>query len=87
MSISVLLSKHSLLTLLVISDYHRRLSHAGIYSVLSEIRKHFGISHSFSLVKKVFKKCVRCRRFNNRAVSVNQNIYRDFRLSPPNIPL
>ena len=30
--------------------------------------------------------CVHCRRFNGRTIKLNQSDYRDFRLSPCNIP-
>ena len=29
---------------------------------------------------------MQCRRFNNRPVHLNQNLYRDFRENPPNVP-
>ena len=37
----IILSKNSSLTNLIVSDLHRILSHAGIYSVLAEMRKRF----------------------------------------------
>lgn len=82
----ILLSKSSLLTEMIISDLHSQTCHSGVYSVLSELRKRFWVPHCFSIVKRVLKKCVRCRRFNNRTLKLNQSPYRDFRLEPPNIP-
>ncbi|XP_068235736.1 uncharacterized protein [Palaemon carinicauda] len=82
----ILLSKDSTLTTLIIRDYHERFAHAGVYSVLSEMRKMFWMSKSYSTVKKVLKSCVLCRRFNERAIKLNQNSYRDFRINAPEIP-
>ncbi|XP_068225114.1 uncharacterized protein [Palaemon carinicauda] len=82
----ILLSKDSTLTTLIIRDYHERFAHAGVYSVLSEMRKMFWMSKSYSTVKKVLKSCVVCRRFNERAIKLNQNSYRDFRINAPEIP-
>ncbi|XP_068204846.1 uncharacterized protein [Palaemon carinicauda] len=71
----ILLSKDSTLTKLIIRDYHERFAHEGVYSVLSEMRKMFWVSKSFSTVKKVLKSFVVCRRFNERAIKLNQNSY------------
>ena len=67
-------------------EYHRRFNHIGTYSLLAELRKEFWITHVFSLVKKTLKTCLICRRFNNRAVKLNQSGYREFRSDPPRIP-
>lgn len=40
----------------------------------------------FHCCKTHLKKCINCRRFNNRPIKLNQNVYRDFRIDPPNIP-
>ena len=82
----ILLARESRLTRLVILHMHIKNSHAGVYSVLSELRKTFWIPKYFSVVKKELRKCVNCRRFNRRTVKLNQSPYRDFRLDPPNIP-
>ena len=82
----ILLAKNSLLTEMVINDLHTRTSHSGVYSVLSELRKCFWVPHCFSTVKRLIRKCVRCRRFNNRTLKLPQSPYRDFRLEPPNFP-
>ena len=82
----VLLHKDSPLTKLIILDYHVRFAHSGCYVLLTEIRKKFWIPKYFSVVKKVLKSCVTCRRFNERSIKLNQNAYRDFRLNPPEIP-
>ena len=82
----LLLSNESYLTELIILDVHQRLAQSGCYHVLAELRRHYFIPKHFSTVKKCLKKCVQCRRFNNRPVHLNQNLYRDFRENPPNVP-
>lgn len=82
----ILLHKDSPLTKLIILDYHERFAHSGCYTLLTEIRKKFWIPKYFSVVKKILKTCVVCRRLNERSIKLNQNAYRDFRLNPPEIP-
>ena len=82
----ILLSKHSDLATIILRDLHLSLSHAGHYTILSEIRKKFWIPHAFSFVKKFGKSCLYCQRRNNRTIKLNQNIYREFRADPPKIP-
>jgi hypothetical protein len=82
----LLLSRSSALAKLLVLDLHKKLKHAGIYSVLSELRKEVWIPRCFSFVKKLIKTCVTCSKFKCRTVKLNQNAYRDFRLQPPNIP-
>ena len=65
---------------------HRKLSHAGFYTLLSELRKEFWIPQCFSTVKKAIKTCTHCRRYNRRTIKLNQSPYREFRLHPSNIP-
>ena len=43
----ILLHKHSKLTQLVIQYFHEKFSHAGVYSLLSEMRKSFGFHITF----------------------------------------
>ena len=82
----ILLSKDCDVAIKVIRDAHLKLSHAGIYTVLSEIRKSFWIPKIYSLTKSIINKCVHCRRFNNKAIVINQNSYRDFRTDPSCVP-
>ena len=82
----ILLPKESKLMKLIILDLHEKFSHAGCYSLLSELRKKIWIPHYYSVVKKVIKDCVVCRRFKERTIRLNQSPYRDFRLNPPDIP-
>ena len=82
----ILLSKSSLLTTLIVRKYHEKLSHAGIYNVLTQLRKKFYIPCCFSVVKKILKNCIHCKRYNARTIKLNQSSYRDFRLMPKETP-
>ena len=82
----ILLSSKSLLTKLIVRDAHDRTSHGGVYSVLKELKSRYWILRYYSTVKKVLKECITCARFNNRAVKLNQNEYRDFRMYPSDKP-
>lgn len=82
----ILLSKSGFLTEKIVTSFHIRLSHSGLYSVLNDVRKQFWIPNAFSTIRKILRTCVVCRRFNNRPVSINQNSYRDFRVNPPKVP-
>ena len=82
----ILISKTGNLTSKIILDLHAKLSHAGLYCVLTQLRKTFWVPCVFSVVKKLLKSCIHCKRFNAHAVKLNQNVYRDFRLNPSNKP-
>ncbi len=82
----ILLHKESRLTYLIINDLHQKFSHIGVYSLLAEMRKKFWIPHYYSVVKKILRDCISCRRFKERTIKLNQSPYREFRLDPPNIP-
>ena len=82
----ILLAKGSTLTEQIVLKYHRELFHSGVYGTLSEVRKRFWIPCHFSVIKKVLKDCIHCRRFNGRTIKLNQSPYREFRVSPPTIP-
>lgn len=71
----VLLPNNSHLTRLIIESTHAKLSHGGVYSVLTELRRKFWISHCFSTAKRVLRLCVHCRRFNGRTIKLNQSDY------------
>ena len=79
----VLLPKESSLTSLIIRDVHERNSHSGIYSVVRELRREFWIPKCFSRVKQELRKCVPCKRYNGRPIELNQNVYKEWRVSPP----
>ncbi|RXG69589.1 hypothetical protein Avbf_08087 [Armadillidium vulgare] len=82
----ILLHKNSPITEMIILDMHKKTSHASFYTLLSEIRKEWWIPNFFSTVKKIVNKCVNCKRFTNRTISLNASPYREHRLNPPNIP-
>ena len=82
----ILLPKNSKMTEMIIFELHIKFSHAGCYSLLGELRKRFWIIHYFSLVKKIVRSCVICKRYNSRSIKLNQNSYRDFRIQPNFIP-
>ncbi|XP_068229545.1 uncharacterized protein [Palaemon carinicauda] len=48
----VLLPKHSLLTKLIIRDMRVSLGHAGVYSILAQLRKQFWIIHFYSTKRR-----------------------------------
>ena len=85
-SFPILMSNSSHVTSLVITAMHKKLSHAGCYSVLSLLKKQFYIPKVFSAVKKLLQKCIHCARVNRNTVKLNQNSYKEFRLNPPEIP-
>ena len=82
----ILLPKDGTLTLKLIDHFHHKLSHAGCYTVLAEMKKQFWIPQYYSVVKKRLRQCVTCKRFNNRTVSLNQSPYREFRFGPDEVP-
>ena len=82
----VLLAKNSHLTALIINKIHANKGHAGCYSVLNELRQQFYLPSHFSVVRKILRTCIHCRRVNSRPIKISQNAYREFRISPPNIP-
>ncbi|XP_068247851.1 uncharacterized protein [Palaemon carinicauda] len=56
------------------------------YVILTELRKQYWVPHYFSVVKRVLKECITCRKVKQRTIKLNQSPYREFRLEPPNIP-
>ena len=82
----ILVSHSSPLVKLIILDVHLQCSHAGLYTVLREVRKTFWILRGFSVVRRLLKSCVTCRRVNERPIKLNQNDYRSFRSDPPKVP-
>ena len=82
----LLISRESELFKLIVGQYHERLLHAGVYSVLSELRKKIYTPRMFCTVRALIRKCVQCKRFKARPVQLNQGSYRNFRENPPQIP-
>ena len=85
-SCPILLPRKSDLTKLIISSTHHGMQHAGIYSVLAELRREFHITRAFSTVRAVLRACVTCKRYNSRPIKLNQNLYKEFRVSPEEKP-
>lgn len=82
----ILMHPDSHVTKLIIEDYHTNNSHAGLFITLREIKRKFWILRGFSTTKKLLKNCITCRKLNGKPIKLNQNTYRDFRSSPPQIP-
>ena len=82
----VLLSRSCSLARAVVCDAHCQLLHGGIYKVLDLVRKEFWIPQCYTLVRKVLYKCVICKRLHGRAVKVNANDFKDYRVNPESVP-
>ena len=82
----ILLPRKNKVTNEIILNMHYDNEHIGCYTLLSELRKHYYVSRFFSVVKKVLKDCVICKRHNGNPVKLNQNAYRSWRVTPPRIP-
>ena len=85
-SFPLLISKSSKLTELIVRDLHHKCNHAGVYTVLKELRKSFWLTRRYSTAKRILKDCIICRRYNRRTIQLNQSSYKDERLNPSNIP-
>ena len=82
----ILLARNSTLSALIIRKLHEKMSHAGTYSVVAEFRKNYYLSGCHSAVKSILQQCIHCRRFNSKAIKLNQSDYREFRTDPPAVP-
>ena len=82
----ILLPNNSKVTDLLVLTVHYKLCHAGIFSVLQELRKNYFMLKQFSQVKRILKTCIICHRFHNRPLQLNTSPYRPFRQNPPEIP-
>ena len=82
----ILLSRDSKLTENIIMNFHFKYKHLRIYSLVSILKKEFWISKAFQTVKRILNDCLVCRRYNNKAVKLNQNDYRNERVNPNTIP-
>lgn len=59
---------------------------SSIYSVLTELRRKFGIPDRFSVLKRSSKECIPCRLYNARTIKLDHISYRAFMLNLTNIP-
>ncbi|KAL7632973.1 UNVERIFIED_CONTAM: hypothetical protein RMT77_016683 [Armadillidium vulgare] len=82
----VLLHKNNKLTEIIIKELHLKMKHAGIYKLLSILRKEFYIPTAYSVVKKNIQDCFKCKLFYGRTVKNNQNHYKDYRINPSKVP-
>ena len=82
----ILLSRDSKLTENLIMNFHFNNKHLRIFSLMTILKKEFWIPKAFQTVKRILSQCLICRRFNNKAVKLNQNDYRDERVNPNTIP-
>jgi len=82
----VLLDKSSPMTRCIITDFHVKYKHAGVYKLLSLLRREFHITNAFMTVKKLLKDCVVCRKLHGRPTQLNQNDYREVRINPSRVP-
>ena len=78
----ILLPRSSRLTEMIVSQMHEVYSHCGAHHLLKELRVEFYVVGFLSLIKKVLKGCIICRRFNARKIKLNQSDYRLDRISP-----
>ena len=82
----IMLPKLSHLTSLIIRHIHVKLQHAGLYNVTRELKRQFYLEGCFTVVRKMIRDCIVCKRFNNLPVKLNQGFYRDFRVNPDSRP-
>ena len=82
----ILLPSESLLTRMIIEQYHRDANHSGCYTLLAQLRKKFWVPKFFSTVRRILKGCLVCNRMNARTVKTNQSSYREFRALPTPTP-
>jgi len=51
-------------TQLLIAHYHQKLAHAGQEHILARIREQFWIPKGRSVVRRVVRSCIKCKRYN-----------------------
>ena len=60
----VILPKHHHVSQSIVRHYHEFAAHSGREQTLCELRRKFWIISGRSLVKKIIRSCIRCRRMN-----------------------
>ena len=65
----MLLPKDHPISTLIVRYYHETLGHAGREHVLSAVRQKFWILQARSLIRRVLRKCVDCRKRNEALCS------------------
>ena len=82
----LLLHKNSAITSSIVNDYHLSLKHAGVYRLLSSLRREFWIPAAFQTVKKLISKCLVCKKLYGRSIKINQNDYKCDRINASDVP-
>ena len=68
----LLLSKHSLFTLLLIKESQFKCKHLGVGSTLNHLRQSgFWLPSARTTIKKVIKQCIICNKYNNLAFNLS----------------
>lgn len=62
----VILSKHSRISTVILSDVYERCGHFGRNCMLSILRQIFWIPQANSAIRKLIRKCSVCRKLNGR---------------------
>lgn len=60
----IILDPEHMLTKLLITEVHRKLKHASISIIMSNLREKFWIIHCRRTVRSVLKNCIVCRRYS-----------------------
>ncbi len=82
----VVLSKHSRISTLILSDIHQRYGHCGRNYLLSALRQKFWIPQANSAIRKLICKCSVCRRLNGRVGEQKMASLPEDRLLPDKPP-
>ncbi|KAJ8404511.1 hypothetical protein AAFF_G00337780 [Aldrovandia affinis] len=83
-----IISKHSRVATLILSDIHQRTGHAGCSYVLAQLRRKYWIPQANSAIRKLLNKCVVCRRITGKVGSRRWRTYLKIASCPinPHLP-
>ncbi|KAJ8377290.1 hypothetical protein AAFF_G00261390 [Aldrovandia affinis] len=83
-----IISKHSRVATLILSDIHQRTGHAGRSYVLAQLRRKYWIPQANSAIRKLLNKCVVCRRITGKVGSRRWRTYLKIASCPinPHLP-
>ncbi|KAJ8358081.1 hypothetical protein AAFF_G00035180 [Aldrovandia affinis] len=83
-----IISKHSRVATLILSDIHQRTGHAGRSYVLAQLRRKYWIPQANSAIRKLLNKCVVCRRVTGKVGEQKMANLPEDRLLPdkPHLP-
>ncbi len=82
----VVLSNHSRISTLILSDIHQRYGHCGRNYLLSVLRQKFWIPQANSAIRKLICKCSVCRKLNGRVGEQKMASLPEDRLLPDKPP-